>query len=122
MSDTEQIQALYLCLYDGMVRKDRAMLDRVLDERFVFTHMTGQQQSKEEFIAAVLDGTLNYYAVRQEALPVTVRGDQGELVGRAQVTAELFGSRRETWPLQETLKVEKLDGAWRIVQSTESVY
>ena len=122
MSDTEQIQALYLCLYDGMVRKDRAMLDRVLDERFVLIHMTGQRQSKEEFIAAVLDGTLNYYAVRPAGLPVTVRGDRGELIGRAQVTAEVFGSRRETWPLQQALILEKVDGSWKIVQSTASAY
>ena len=122
MSDTEQIQALYLCMYDGMVRKDRAMLDRVLDDRFVLIHMTGQRQSKEEFIAAVLDGTLNYCAVRYEALPVTVRGDRGELSGRAQVTAEVFGSKRETWPLQQDLVLEKVDGSWKIVQSTASAY
>ena len=122
MSDTEQIQALYLCLYDGMVRKDCAMLERVLDDRFVLIHMTGLRQSKEEFIAAVLDGTLNYYSVRQEALPVTVRGDRGELIGRAQVTAEVFGSRRETWPLQQDLVLEKVDGNWKIVQSTASAY
>ena len=122
MSDTDQIQALYLCLYDGMVRKDRTMLDRVLDDRFVLIHMTGLRQSKAEFIAAVLDGTLNYYSVRQEALPVTVRGDRGELIGRAQVTAEVFGSRRETWPLQQALILEKVDGSWKIVQSTASAY
>ena len=93
-----------------------------LDDRFVLIHMTGQRQSKEEFIAAVLDGTLNYYAVRHEGLPVTVRGDQGELIGRAQVTAEVFGSRRETWPLQQALVLEKVDGSWKIVQSTASAY
>ena len=122
MSDTEQIQALYLCLYDGMMRKDRAMLDRVLDDRFVLIHMTGLRQTKAEFIEAVLDGTLNYYAVRHEGLPVTVRGDQGELIGRAQVTAEVFGSRRETWPLQQALVLEKVDGNWKVVQSTASAY
>ena len=122
MSDTEQIQALYLCMYDGMVRKDRAMLDRVLDDRFVLIHMTGQHQSKEEFIASVLNGALNYYAVRHEALPVTVRGDRGELIGRAQVTAEIFGSKRETWPLQQDLVLEKVDGSWKIVASTMTGY
>ena len=122
MSDTEQIQALYLCMYDGMVRKDRAMLDRVLDDRFVLMHMTGQSQSKEEFITSVLDGTLNYYAVRHEALPVTVRGNHGELTGRAQVTTEIFGSKRETWPLQQDLVLEKVDGSWKIVASTMTGY
>ena len=122
MNDTEQIQALYLCMYDGMVRKDRAMLDQVLDDRFVLIHMTGLRQSKEEFVEAVLDGTLNYYAVRHESLPVTVRGDRGELIGRAQVTAEVFGSRRATWALQQALELEKIDGNWKIVQSTASAY
>ena len=122
MSDAEQIQALYLCMYDGMVRKDREMLDRVLDDRFVLVHMTGLRQSKAEFIAAVLDGTLSYYAVRHESLPVTVRGDRGELVGRAQVTAEVFGSRRATWALQQSLELEKVEGNWRIVQSTASAF
>ena len=122
MSDTEQIQALYLCMYDGMVRKDSAMLDRVLDDRFVLIHMTGLRQTKSEFIEAVLDGTLNYYAVRHESLPVTVRGDTGELIGRAQVTAEVFGSRRATYALQQTLQLEKTGGRWRIVQSAASAY
>ena len=122
MSDTEQIQALYLCMYDGMVRKDRAMLDRVLDDRFLLTHMTGMRQCKEEFISSLLDGSLNYYAVRHEALPVTVRGDHGELIGRAQVTAEIFGSKRETWPLQLALVLEKVNGSWIIVASTASAY
>ena len=122
MSDTEQIQSLYLCMYDGMVRKDRAMLDRVLDDRFVLIHMTGLRQTKAEFIEAVLDGTLNYYAVRHESLPVTVHGDTGELTGRAQVTAEVFGSRRATYALQQALELEKTDGSWKIVQSTASAY
>ena len=122
MSDTEQIQSLYLCMYDGMVRKDRAMLDRVLDDRFVLIHMTGLRQTKAEFIEAVLDGTLNYYAVRHESLPVTVHGDTGELTGRAQVTAEVFGSRRATYALQQALELEKTNGSWRIVQSTASAY
>ena len=122
MSDTEQIQALYLCMYDGMVRKDSAMLDRVLDDRFVLIHMTGLRQTKSEYIEAVLDGTLNYYAVRHESLPVTVRGDTGELIGRAQVTAEVFGSRRATYALQQRLELEKVDGSWKIIQSTASAY
>ena len=70
----------------------------------------------------MLDGTLNYYAVRHESLPVTVRGDRAELVGRAQVTAEVFGSRRATYALQQRLELEKVDGSWKIIQSTASAY
>ena len=53
MSDTEQIQAVYTRMYDGMVRKDAALLDEVLDDSFVLVHMTGLRQAKAVFIRAV---------------------------------------------------------------------
>lgn len=59
MSDTKQIRELYTRMYDGMVRKDEALLDEVLDDSFVLVHMTGLRQGKAVFICAVLDGTLN---------------------------------------------------------------
>ena len=121
MNDTEQIQAQYLRLYDGMVRKDGAMLDRILDSGFTIGHLTGQVQSKDEFIAALLDGTLNYYAVRHEALPVTVSGDRAVLTGKAQVTAETFGGKRETLPLVRTLLLEKREDGWIITGARESL-
>ena len=122
MNDTEQIQAQYLRLWDGMVRKDGAMLDRILDEDSTIDHLTGQSQSKEEFLTALSDGTLNYYAVRHEALPVTVCGGRAILTGRAQVTAETFGGRRETLPLERVLTLEKREGGWRIIRVKESLY
>lgn len=122
MNGTEQIQAQYLRLCDGMVRKDTAMLERILDDSFIMDHLTGQSQTREAFLAALLDGTLNYFAVRHEALPVTVRGDRAELIGRAQVTAETFGGRRETLPVERTLNLEKREGTWRIIRSAESLY
>lgn len=122
MRDAEQIQAQYLRYYDGMLRKDENTLDQVLDDRFILVLTSGQQLNKRELIAAVLGGSLNCIAVRHEALPVSVDGDRGELTGRAQVTAEVFGSRRETLPLQQVLLLEKAGEVWRIVQASASGY
>jgi len=120
MSNTEQIQALYTRMYDGMVRKDAALLEEVLDESFVLVHMTGLRQAKAVFIRAVLNGTLNYYSAQHESMEVTVRGDQAELIGQSRVSAAVFGGGRRTWRLQQDLALKRTGSGWKITQSVAS--
>lgn len=115
MKDTEQIQAQYLRLCDGMIHKDKAMLDQILDDRVAVIHDSGLQQNKEDFVSAVLDGTLNYFSIRHESLPAFINGSLGILNGRAWVTAELFDRKRETLPLQHMLTLEKQGDTWKII-------
>ena len=75
MEDKEQIINVYKKMYDGMISKDEEILREVLDDSFVLVHMTGMCQPKEEFIKAVLTGTLNYYSAEHEHLPVEISGD-----------------------------------------------
>ena len=60
MSDQEEVVNCYREMYRGMIDKNRNTLSEVLDDSFVLVHMTGMRQSKEAFIRAVEDGTLNY--------------------------------------------------------------
>lgn len=46
MDDKQQIEALYREMYEAMVRKDTATLNRVHADDFVLTHMTGMHQSQ----------------------------------------------------------------------------
>ncbi len=62
MDDNEQIIKLYHDMYAAMVAKDEAELKRLHDDSFVLIHMTGMHQSKQEYIRAIMDGTLNYYS------------------------------------------------------------
>lgn len=75
MDEKELIRNAYRRMYDGMIAKDEGTLREVLDDSFVLVHMTGMRQPKEEFIKAVLNGTLNYYSAEHENLPVKVSGD-----------------------------------------------
>ena len=122
MSDTEQIQAVYTRMYDGMVRKDAALLDEVLDDSFVLVHMTGLRQAKAVFIRAVLDGTLNYYSAKHESMEVTVRGDRAELIGQSRVSAAVFGGGRGNWRLQQHLALKQTAAGWKIIWSVASTY
>ena len=79
MTDKEQIIQLCKEMYAAMVNKGRTALERV--------HMTGMRQSRQEYINAIMDGTLNYYSAEHEGMQVEVKGDNAVLVGRSKVTA-----------------------------------
>ncbi|MBQ9515461.1 MAG: nuclear transport factor 2 family protein [Ruminococcus sp.] len=122
MSDTTAVQNCYKAMYAAMIDKDRAGLEEVLDDSFVLVHMTGMHQNREEFITAVLDGTLNYYSAVHENLPVTVNGDSAVITGQSYVQAAVFGGGKHYWHLQQKCSLKKTDGQWKITRSVASTY
>lgn len=139
MEEKERIRNVYMKMYDGMIAKNEAVLREVLDDSFVLVHMTGMRQPKEEFIGAVLNGTLNYYSAEHENLPVEINGDTAVLTGQSYVAAAVFGGRmtssgrqfcadrsgaetRSNWHLQQKCSMKKIDGEWKITRSVASTY
>lgn len=124
MDDREVCAELYRALGDASVRKDAEGMAAVLANDYVLVHMTGMRQSKREYIAAVMDGTLNYYGVEHESVDVQVSpgGLIAAIRGQSRVTAAVFGGDRHTWRLQQDLKAEKRGGTWLLVESRASTY
>ena len=121
-NDIQLIREAYIRMYEGMITKDEAILRDVLDDSFVLVHMTGMRQSREEFINAILDGTLNYYSAGHEHMPVEINGDTAVLTGQSYVAATVFGGGRSNWRLQQKCSLKKVDGAWKITRSVASTY
>ena len=107
MEEKERIRNVYMKMYDGMIARNEAVLREVLDDSFVLVHMTGMRQPKEEFIGAVLNGTLNYYSAEHE---------------QSYVAAAVFGGGRSNWHLQQKCSMKKIDGEWKITRSVASTY
>ena len=122
MDDRELLAACYRTMYQGMIRKDTALLDGVLDDSFVLLHMTGMRQSKLQYIAAIVNGTLNYYSEQTEAVDVSAAGDAARLVGRSRVSAAVFGGGKHTWRLQLVMDAVKRDGNWYFTGAEASTY
>ena len=122
MTDKEQIIQLYKEMYAAMVSKDRAELERVHDDSFVLVHMTGMRQSRQEYINAIMDGTLNYYSASHEDMQVEAGGDSAVLIGKSRVTAAVFGGGKHTWRLQLRFQLVKKNGAWRFAVASASTY
>ena len=118
----EQIEGCYRQMYQGMIDKDRKILSEVLDDRFILIHMTGMRQSKEAFISAVENGTLNYFSANHQNIETDICGDTAQLIGQSIVSAAVFGGGRHIWRLQQTIKLVRKNDTWRIVESIASTY
>ena len=122
MTEEQQISSLYERMYTAMIAKDEAVLREVHAEDFVLVHMTGMSQTREQYISAIMDGTLNYYSAETEDLQVTVNGDEATLRGRSRVNAAVFGGGRHTWRLELLFRLRKERGVWRFTRSEASTY
>ena len=122
MSDKEQIETLYREMYEAMVRKDTATLNRVHADDFVLTHMTGMHQSKQEYIRAIAGGTLNYYSAEHEQMDIKIDGNHATLIGRSRVNAAVFGGGRHIWRLQLYFNLVREAGKWRFMAARASIY
>ena len=122
MSDKDMIEALYREMYEAMVRKDTATLNRVHADDFVLTHMTGMHQSKQVYIQSIANGTLNYYSAEHEQMDIKVNGNHATLTGRSRVNAAVFGGGRHTWRLQLSFQLVKRDGRWQFSAASASTY
>ena len=122
MDDRIEITQLYYTLYTAMLKKDEAALDRVNDDSFELTHISGMRQSKKEYIRAVMNGTLNYYAATPDGLVLYLDGTEAELTGRSRVSASVFGGEKRTWKLELDLNLKKTDHGWKFTQARASTY
>lgn len=94
--DRQQLAALYERMYKAMIAKDSTTLREVHADDFLLIHMTGMRQSKEAYIRAIMDGTLNYYSAQTEGLDITINGDTAVITGHSRVEAAVFGGGRHT--------------------------
>lgn len=122
MTDEAIIKELYHDMYKGMINKDRRVLEKVLDESFVLVHMTGMRQSKEAYITAIENGTLNYYSENPVNIEVTITGNKARLIGQSIVSAAVFGGGRHTWRLQQDVELIKRNGRWFMTKSIAGTF
>ena len=120
--DRKELEGRYRRLYQGMVEKDRTILEEVLAPDFVLIHMTGMRQAKEAFIWAVENGTLNYDSAKHQDIAVQLQGDRAFLTGKSLVHASVFGGGWHTWRLRLDCQLTQEDGTWRFTEARASTY
>jgi hypothetical protein len=104
-----------------MVARDTASMNNILDEHYTLTHMTGYVQPKLEWFGEVQKETMKYYSAKEVDHQVTLNGNKADVTVKNMVDARIWGSRN-TWPLQQQMKLEKRNGKWIILQSIASTF
>lgn len=109
----EELAVLY-----AQARYCQAMTDADIDtmrelvsEDMIFTHMSGMQQTREEYFADVADGSLNYFTIGIADPVIKVDGDKAQITYTSVLNANAYGARG-TYRMKGTHHYEKRDGAW----------
>jgi len=71
--------------FAAMVRKDVAFLNEVLADDLMYTHSSGNLDTKASFIESLTSGRLAYEAAAPEGLGVRLFGDVAVLTGTARI-------------------------------------
>lgn len=98
----------------AMTDADIEIMRELVSEDKTFTHMSGLQQTREEYFADVADGSLNYFTIGIADPVIMVDGDMAQLNYTSVLNANAYGARG-TFRMKGTHHYEKRDGAWIVV-------
>ena len=95
----------------AMTDADIDTMRELVSEDAVFTHMSGRQQTREEYFADVADGSLNYLTIGIADPVIKVDGDKAQITYTSVLTADAYGARG-TYRMKGTHYYELRDGSW----------
>ena len=95
----------------AMTDADIDTMRELVSADMVFTHMSGRQQSREEYFADVADGRLCYFTIGIADPVIKVDGDKAKITYTSVLNANAYGARGN-YRMKGTHHYEKRDGAW----------
>jgi hypothetical protein len=112
LNETEQAilyaQAKYC---QAMTDADIDTMRELVSEDMIYTHMSGMQQTREEYFADVADGSLRYYTIGIADPVIKVNGNKGRITYTSILNANAYGARG-TFRMKGTHCYELRDGSW----------
>ena len=118
--DIEQLSVLYqLARYcRAMTEADIETMRELTSEDMTFTHMSGRQQTCEEYFADISDGSLNYFTIGIDSPVVKVNGNSATVTYTSVLNANAYGAEG-TYRMSGTHYYEKRNGSWTAVNRPE---
>lgn len=122
MSDEELIRNIYTDLSSASINKDIKKLDEILSDDYVLVHMTGLNQTKNDYINSVINEDLKYYESIHESINIKINGNSAKVIGKTKTLASPFGIDKTWWRVKQEMTLEKINGKWIIKKSVASSY
>lgn len=116
----EQMEILYRqAMYcQAMTDADIDTMRELVSENMVFTHMSGRQQTREEYFADVENGNLRYFTIGIDSPVVEVDGDFASVTYTSVLNANAYGARG-TYRMDGTHWFEKREDGWFLINAPE---
>ena len=95
----------------AMTEADIDTMRELVSEDMVFTHMSGRQQTREEYFADIADGSLNYFTIGIADPVIKVDGDKAQITYTSVLNANAYGARG-SYRMKGTHYYELRDDSW----------
>lgn len=116
----EQLKVLYqqarYC--QAMTDADTDLMRELVSEDMIFTHMSGRQQTREEYLADVESGSLRYFTIGIDSPVVEVDGNSASVTYTSVLNANAYGARG-IYRMGGTHWYENRNGGWVLVNSPQ---
>jgi hypothetical protein len=124
-ADVEDISAAIRANYDAQCR---AMVDAAADELdvllaadFTLTHMTGYEQSRNEWLDDVRSGRMRYHRMHDVEVSLVPDDTAPVLTARTVTEATIWGAHG-TWNLRLRIRYARVQGEWVAQQTIASTW
>ncbi|MEJ6348547.1 nuclear transport factor 2 family protein [Holzapfeliella sp. He02] len=103
------VRQVYQRLYQDMINRDTSDLSSLLIDDFYLVHITGVQQSKNDWLGAIENSSMQYFSAEEDQLTFeNLTASKPTIVAKNRVDADISGMRR-IWNLQLTISFETVN-------------
>ena len=95
----------------AMTEADTETMTEITSPDMIFTHMSGRQQTREEYFADIADGNLQYFTIGIETPVVHINGSYASVSYTSVLNANAYGARG-TYRIDGTHWYEKQGENW----------
>ena len=95
----------------AMTEADTETMREITSPDMIFTHMSGRQQTRDEYFADIENGDLQYFTIGIENPVVNINGSYGSVSYTSVLNANAYGARG-TYRIDGTHWYEKQDENW----------
>ncbi len=105
---------------EGMMTKNVDLLDQIIKSDADFIHITGEHQTKAEWIRQIKIGRMTYFNSQELNLDAGVTGNNAIVHMSNSIDARIYGFRN-IWSLKAEIKLLKEKDQWKIFESRASL-
>ena len=108
----EEIQQYLSEWCKAMVDADTEKLGSMMADDIILRHITGQTQTKQEWLDEVASGSMDYHNIEQRDVDIKfINSETADVSFTSVITATIWGSNG-TWTLHNKMRLTRINGHW----------